>query len=128
MSGIEVVALVLGTLPLLISALEHYKEGTSRVKRWWKYGKELDFLLMDLDPQFEIYRGICETLLSKIGVEPSEIMRLLEEPGGEEWRNPELGRAMEKFLGHSYPSYLNTMDKMNRAITHLKQRLCLDAS
>ena len=128
MSVIETAGLVLSTLPLLIFALENYTEGTSRVKKWWRYGMGLKALWRALDVEFELYRSTCELLLSKIIADPSEIKRLLEEPGGVEWRGPDLGRALEKFLGHSYPSYLKTMDGMNSTVACLKQRLCLDAN
>lgn len=42
MSSIEIAGLVLGALPLLISALEHYKDITDPVKVFFRFKGELD--------------------------------------------------------------------------------------
>lgn len=40
MSGVEAAGLVLAAFPLLISALEHYRESAEVLKDWWRYKRE----------------------------------------------------------------------------------------
>lgn len=40
LTGVETAGLVLASFPLLISALEHYREGFESLKEWWKFRTE----------------------------------------------------------------------------------------
>lgn len=40
MSGVEAAGFVLAAFPLLISALEHYRESAEVLKDWWRYKRE----------------------------------------------------------------------------------------
>jgi len=124
MSGIEVAGLALAALPLIISALEHYADGASRVKTWWRYKSELEILRRVLDTEFEIYRNICELLLSNIAG-PGKIEALLDDPGGPAWSDPDLEMEMKRLLQTSFPGYIQTINQMNAAIGEFKERLKL---
>lgn len=40
MSGVEAAGFVLAAFPLLISALEHYRESAEVLKDWWRFKRE----------------------------------------------------------------------------------------
>ena len=74
----EAVGLVLGVIPLVISALEYYAEG---VHKRWRYKRELSSLKRILDAEFVRYLNTCEELLSGI-VPNATLAALLDFPGG----------------------------------------------
>ncbi|KMU89300.1 hypothetical protein CIHG_06972 [Coccidioides immitis H538.4] len=124
MSGIEVAGLVLGAIPILVSALEAFIKGVSTIKKLMRYKTELKNLLRALITEYDIFRNSCEELLE--GLAPaSRIAQLLQCPGGEAWKEPPIERKLKDRLQRSYFGYLQTVDDMNDAIEEFKRRLKL---
>ncbi len=69
MSGIEVAALVLGVLPVVISALENYKAGQGLVASLMKWRGLLDTLIHRLQNARCVISLKLETLLMAAGVD-----------------------------------------------------------
>nr|KMM63837.1 hypothetical protein CPAG_00191 [Coccidioides posadasii RMSCC 3488] len=61
MSGIEVAGLVLGAIPILVSALEAFIKGVSTIKKWMRYKTELKNLLRALITDARTY-GYLQTV------------------------------------------------------------------
>src|SRR5436305_14478578 len=102
MSGAEIIGLIFGATPLIISVLEHYVEGVSTVKRYLKYKNELQGLHRKLGNEYEIFINTCELLLNGI-VHRDEIALMLGQPGGETWKKPHIDRVLQERLQRSYP-------------------------
>ncbi|QVM06016.1 hypothetical protein D8B26_000726 [Coccidioides posadasii str. Silveira] len=98
MSGIEVAGLVLGAIPILVSALEAFIKGVSTIKKWMRYKTELKNLLRAL---------ITDVLVEKLG------------------KNRQSNESSR--IGYSARTYgyLQTVDDMNNAIEEFKRRLKL---
>ena len=124
-TGIETAGLVLGTIPLIISALEHYVEGVETIQKWWRYKRELASLKRILDAEYVRYLNTCEELLSGI-VPDATLAALLEFPGGAGWQDLEIERRLRGRLQMSFASYLNTVNDMNEILQILKSKLELD--
>jgi hypothetical protein len=125
MSGIETAGIVLGAIPLVISALEHYAEGISTIHKWWRYKRELASLKRILDAEYVRYLNTCEELLSGI-VPDATLATLLDFPGGPGWQDPDIERKLHSRLRTSFTSYLNTVTDMNDIMEILKSKLELD--
>lgn len=125
MSGVEAAGFVLGAIPLVISALEHYAEGVSTIHKWWRYKRELASLKRILDAEYVRYLNTCEELLSGI-IPDTTLAALLDFPGGPAWQDPEIERKLRSRLRTSFGSYLNTLNDMNEVIEILKSKLELD--
>jgi hypothetical protein len=63
MSGIEIVGLILGGLPLVISAFEDYHRGLDPLKDYWRYSSTLKVLQVRLRLEEDLYRGTLKRLL-----------------------------------------------------------------
>ena len=135
MSGIEVVGLILGVIPLLISGLEHYQDGVRTIQKW----RSSDYLVKDLSnllhAERDIYLNTCEELL--VNVVPSHRMQVLLNTDDDRasraaqrqaWKSPELANELKKALGRSYNSYLNTACDMQKVLNELRARLEIDSS
>lgn len=66
MSGLDVAGVVLGALPLVISALEHYAESVNTAKRYWRYETELRTLILQVNTEKGIFVNTLEQLLTGI--------------------------------------------------------------
>ena len=121
-SGIEIAGLVLGSIPLLVSALEHYAEGVETIERWWRYQRELAAIKRMLKAEQVVFQGTCERLLTGL-VTASELDDLLDNAGGEGWKDKELDRGLQRRLGRAYASYTECVENMASVIKELKEKL-----
>lgn len=124
-TGIETAGIVLGTLPLIISALEHYAEGVETIHKWWRYKRELASLRRILDAEYIRFLNTCEELL--VGLVPdAALAALLDNPGGAGWFDPDIDRKLRLRLRKSYPSYLETVTDMFDVMSVLERKLELE--
>src|SRR5579871_5696579 len=97
-TGIETAGIILAVFPLIISALEHYKEGFSTLQIWWMYRTEFLDFLRKIGIQFVLFRGNLEELLTPIVTSEAQMNELLLDPGGDAWRNEKLEESLRKRL------------------------------
>lgn len=102
MSGFEVVGVVLGTIPLLISALEHYRHGASSIRIWRRYDRELKSLITDLENENIRLQDVSEKLLTGI-VPDSKIDDMVNDPFGPSWHEDNVRKKIEARLWHLRP-------------------------
>ncbi|KAH6681496.1 hypothetical protein B0J14DRAFT_530012 [Halenospora varia] len=126
-TGVETAGIILGSIPLIVSALEHYAEGISTIEKWWKYKRELASLKRVLGAEYDRFLNTLEELLAGI-VPDATLAALLNTPGGVAWGDPELNRKLQTRLRKSYNSYLDTVNDLNEVVTILKSKLELDPS
>ena len=124
MSGIEVAGLILGGLPLLISALEHYATMEELGRTWWKFRREYR---KDLDRLRDIqllYRGNMRTLLAPLQwdgtLDVAQVEALLEDPASQRVvRSPGWGTVVSQRLGEFSDRYLQILTEMKEVIMKL---------
>ncbi|KAK3714700.1 hypothetical protein LTR37_007680 [Vermiconidia calcicola] len=124
MSGIEVAGLVFGTIPLLISGLEHYAEGLATIKVMFNYPSEFRTLIRRLGIEKDIFENNMESLLGDC-VESDVLTELLQQPDGSSWSIPDVDEALRRKLGRSYKVYLETVQGMDESLSMFKERLRL---
>ena len=125
MSGFEIVGVILGALPLVISALEHYAQGVSTAKRFWQYKLELKSLLRQIKTENAIFINTCEALLTGI-VRVDQMMLFLKNPGGQIWRDPKIEKKLEERLKGAYEGYAETVVDMKVVLEKFMEKLMLD--
>lgn len=124
-TGVETAGLVLASFPLLISALEHYREGFEPLADWWKFRTEFVAFIHVIDRQWLLFSENLEELLSPIITSEAEMGALLQDPIGAAWRCPELEAKLRERLPKSYPSYRDTIDDMKGSMDVLQKKLGL---
>lgn len=82
MSGIEIAGLLLGVFPLLISALEHYRESAEVLDDWWQIKKESKKCKNEIKVQELAFENNLERFLLPLVVDDNDIAALIAEPGG----------------------------------------------
>ncbi|GAB7349706.1 hypothetical protein MBLNU459_g0447t1 [Dothideomycetes sp. NU459] len=125
MSGIEVVGLVLGVLPLCISALEHYEKGLGPVTAMVKYRRELARYRCRLAVQYALYSQTIEYLLTPI-VEEDQLESMFAQDFGELWKQPDIAGRLEDHLGSVHEAYHYTLMDIQEVIEELVAMLDIE--
>src|ERR1700736_2749168 len=114
-TGVETAGLVLASFPLVISAIQAYRDGLKPLRNWRKYR----FLVLELSEavrsQYIIFENNIERLLDPIVTSSAQMDRLLRNPGpgGPDWENPDLAKKLEQRLSKSYNSYMISVMRMS---------------
>lgn len=116
MSGIEVAGLVLGGLPLLISALEHLATMEKLGRTWWRFKREYQKDLNRLRDIQLVYRGNMRTLLAPLEcdgtLDAQQIERLMHDPSSPGWSDPGVQNEICQRLGEFKDRYLEILQEM----------------
>ncbi|KXH46103.1 hypothetical protein CNYM01_06840 [Colletotrichum nymphaeae SA-01] len=126
MSGIEVVGVVLGTIPLLISALEHYRHGASAIRMWRRYDRELKSLTTDLENERIRLQDVSEKLLTGI-VPDSKVDDMVNDPFGPAWHEDAVRKMIEARLWNlrPYQILLEKVEEIKLAIEDIAKLIDL---
>lgn len=119
--------LVLATLPLIISALEHYNEGLKPLKDFIKYKNLIRELVVDLGTQRALFRNTLEKLLSGSVASDVRLAHLLEHPGGEGWHDEGFASDLKRRLQGSFTVYMECVRDMESLVKALRDNLGLDS-
>lgn len=125
MSGFEVAGVVLGSLPLIVSAIEHYADLVQTVKRARKYLTELKNLKHDLDAESTIFLDTLERVLDGL-IPAKQLEELLKDPTSTLWKDDTLNKRLQDRLGRSYSVFTHTVNDMNATVLGFIKRLDLD--
>ncbi|KAF2786117.1 hypothetical protein K505DRAFT_290273 [Melanomma pulvis-pyrius CBS 109.77] len=123
MSGIELAGLALGAFPILIHALESYREGAEVLKDWWHIQRAYKKCKHDLNYHRTIFEGNIERLLLPLVVDDDELTDLMGDPAGEAWEDEELEKRLKERLPNSYNLLLDIVGSTNSIMESLKKEL-----
>ncbi|KAI1120639.1 hypothetical protein F5Y10DRAFT_257955 [Nemania abortiva] len=126
MSGIEAVGLVLGVIPLIISALEHYQDGKGAISTWRRHARVVQSLVRNLKTERGKLYNTCETLLGGI-VPPAKLEPMLNEPLGPLWQDEHTKERIERRLDHMYNAFQETVRDMLAIMEELKSNLGINS-
>ena len=126
MSGIEVAGLLLGTFPLLISALEHYRQTAEVLEDWWQIKKEYKKCKNEIKVQELVFENNLERFLLPLVVDDDDVNELMSEPGGLKWRDPALEQKLIDRLPRSYDLFLDIMHDIQATMEGLQEELGLN--
>ncbi|KAI1746748.1 hypothetical protein F4782DRAFT_544038 [Xylaria castorea] len=124
MSGFEVVGIVLGAIPLLVSALEHYERGMKTIQIIRRRAKVMHSLATALSTEQTILRNTCETLLGGI-IDSEDMKPLLAEPFGPLWQDPDTKALVERRLDHTLKDFKALVYSMKEAVEEIRSKLGL---
>ena len=116
MSGIEVVGIVLGALPLIISAFEHAQ---SFAKKWdllANFNSENLKVWNDIKDEELMYRLQLQILLAPLvrdgDLTKDRLELLLLSPQSDAWREADLDAAIRERLGEAYDRYFGNIEEI----------------
>ena len=126
MSGFEVAGIVLGSIPILVSALQiHAKVVKSgALYRWRFYTRELKSLTRDLEVEHVRLMTVFEKLLSDI-VPDEQIDAMINNPFGPLWKDRHAAERIRKRLGRSMDSFEKVVQDMQETMEEIGKMLGL---
>ncbi len=119
MSGFEVAGIVLGSIPLVVTAIEAY---VTFMKDWGKAPAELKSLNRQLTTERAKLYNVCDQLLSDI-VPQRDIEPMLQEPMGPLWQTKEANDKIRRMLWNSYAPFEKTVLEIQDALEDMMERL-----
>lgn len=122
MSGFEIAGAVLGSIPLIISTLEHYQNGVRTIQRWRKYDRELQSLIRNLETERVKLQNVCERLLDGL-VPPSKIDIMVKNPLGALWLEEKTQKKIRARLWTSWTVFEYTLGDLQKALGGIMDRL-----
>lgn len=120
MSGFEIAGVILGSLPLLIPAIEHVRKGLSTRR----YDQQLQSLVRNLNAERVKLQNVCEKLLDGL-VPPSQIRLMISEPLGDLWRDEDTARKIRARLWDkdSYEAFETAIQSISTSVEDLATKI-----
>ena len=111
MSGVEALGLVLGVLPLLVSAIEHYDDALGPIHCYRRFDSRTQMFCDEYETERTVFQAECQLLLGEfVGLETAQ--KMISDPSHPSWRDGNLCRDLEGSLGQLGTRCLSTIDKM----------------
>ncbi|KAK6845647.1 hypothetical protein PG995_015757 [Apiospora arundinis] len=124
MSGFEIAGVVLGAIPLLISALEHYKSGKSTVATLVQWQGQLDTLLFRLKNQkLSFFFDILELLRSANVEDVIENPEMTETECLQVLSNAKTGAHLQEYLGQHYDAFIEILGRYESCLKLIARKL-----
>ena len=113
MDPVTTAGLVLGVIPLLISAAENYEVTFQPFVTYCRHVKEVQRFTAKLDAQRAIFHNECQLLLRGVGQNLTDILGDPNHPS----RNDEaLSTRVQELLGSSYTTFISTLNLINETL------------
>ncbi|KAI1877379.1 hypothetical protein JX265_003387 [Neoarthrinium moseri] len=125
MSGFEIAGVVLGAIPLAISALEHYESTLDRLKAFKHYGDRLEVARTELLMERTWYEMSLRIVLTDV-VSVSVLEEMMASPASPHWQSPNLKADLITKLGAAYSIYMVLVQKIEQQTKQLEEALKLD--
>jgi len=122
----ETAGFILAGFPLIISALEHYRDGFEPLQEWWKFESEFSNFIEELGTQQTRFDMNLEKLLDPFVTSGSQMNALLDQRSPEAWKDTALQGEIHNRLGNSYEWYIAICRKMNATLGGLEERLGIE--
>ena len=116
MSGFEIVGVVLGAVPIIVTILETYKS-LGRVKDAYKKKQfYIDRMINALSWQKALIEGDLEIVLRSIGLEDLIIRNIAPDSYETLLKQTDIQQQVQAFLGLRYKSYIQALSDCERTL------------
>jgi hypothetical protein len=118
MDPATIAGLVLGVIPLLISAAENYEVTFQPFVTYRRHIKEVQRFKARLDAQRAIFQNECQLLLLAVDQNLTDILR---DPNHPSRSDEQLSKRLRDLLGNSYNSCVSTLKLINDTLEEISQ-------
>jgi hypothetical protein len=127
MSGFEVAGIVLGSIPIVVSALQCYMNGLGTLQNFRSYKRTLKSLILTLKTEHVNLQNICEKLLTGIAPQ-TRIEEMIRDPFGDLWREEEILNKLRLRLWSSLQVFDDRVQDMREAIEEMMEKLNIETN
>lgn len=118
MSGVEVVGILLGAFPLVISAIEHYDDMLEPTKAFLKFGFHLERLRSQLRTLYTSFQLTTNALLQPL-VDEEKLDDMIENTNSLHWHDQSIVQSLKARLHRGYDDYIDMMNKVQNTVLEL---------
>lgn len=126
MSGFEIAGVVLGSFPIVIEALNTYREAA----RMWGFWLDIRTEYLKCNNELKFHRlrfnQNLKQLILPIVADQAQVQQLLAKPGSDLWRQPSIEQQLVDRLQDSYESYLDIIQQLQRTMQDLNDELAIN--
>jgi hypothetical protein len=126
-TGVETAGLVLGSLPLLIAALEHYEDIVRPTREFFKWGKHRRKLVQELYTLRASYEQAIEILLKPIA-EPEDSITMMDNPRSDLWKVGPVADRLRDTFGSAYKPLIFTIEEISEILGSIAAHLNIKGS
>jgi len=128
MSGFEIAGAVLGSIPLLISGLEHYRDGVETIDSMIQYRTVVDDILITVSTGLVIYRQSFEALVQRLMLPDNILDEIWHYRDSTVWKDKSLDDQLRGEFGSpaEYETYCVAVRRLEKRIAKLKSKLELN--
>lgn len=123
----EIAGLVLGAIPLLISALEHYEDVVEPAVAFWQWKGQLSNITRHLYMGHTAYEQNVRILLSQT-VDDEDLNTMINDPGSDLWKTNELTNGLQSRLGSAYRPSLDTVKEIASIMADIAKGLNIEGA
>lgn len=123
----ETAGIILGSLPLIIAALEHYEDvarSTEEFFGWRKYRRRLRSELYILRTSFD--EGVRILLQGIAG--PDDLTAMIDDPTSDLWITGSIADELRDALGPTYDPFILTIVEINEILLSIMKHLNLEGA
>jgi hypothetical protein len=130
MSGIEVVGIVLGALPLAISLFRSYEDLAAAKNRLRDFEKLYRNVLRDLEHEELLFRLIIETLIRPLVndelIDKNELDRIINQTSDSRWGDQDINEALRQRLGDVHVPFVQVVEDTRQQCMQLLRSIGFD--
>jgi hypothetical protein len=118
MDPATIAGLVLGVIPLLISAVENWEVTFQPFVTYRRHAKEAQRFTAKLEAQRAIFNNECQLLLLAVGQNLADILR---DPNHSARSDEQLSKRFQELLGSSYATCVLTLTLINDTLNEITE-------
>ncbi len=126
-TGVEIASLVLGSIPILISALEHYEAILEPTAAFFHWKGMLPTIIRELYMTRVSYDQTIRLLLKPIASREN-VDRMMDDPASELWLEGDVADALRVKLEAVYDPCMQTIKEMTENLVEIAQHLNIEGA
>jgi hypothetical protein len=128
MSGFEIAGVVLGSIPLLISGLEHYRNGVETISNMIQYVTVVNDILVTVSTSLVIYHQSFEVLVQRLILPENILDEIWNNRESAVWKDKNLDEKLGQQFGSpaEYQTYCVVVRRLEKRIAKLRSKLELN--
>lgn len=126
-TGVEAAGLVLGAIPLIISALENYENLAAPTKAFFHWKRTLRRLIRELYTIHTSYDQAVRLLLKPFA-DLTDQTKMMEDPRHRLWREGDVADSLRDKLGSVYDPLILTIDEVSEILVEIAACLNIPGS
>ncbi|KAK4442064.1 hypothetical protein QBC34DRAFT_37370 [Podospora aff. communis PSN243] len=121
-SGLEIAGVILASIPLIISALEHHGKGVTMLRVLCEYERGIRVLVRGLRTELDKFQDVCKALLFS-SMPPLQIDFILRNPLAGPWRDARFKKSILARLGKSSVVFDVSVTNIHKALDLMKGQM-----